>query len=112
MLKILALLALLDTMADITVRVIVLALTGFVGFGVFWFILVDEASKASEFWRLLTLLDENWKAMLTLMVLAFYRQVRKFLEDVTEVWGMKRPPRQSQEPQPPPNPNDNPSGKS
>ena len=45
---------------------------------------------------LLTAVDENWKVVVLLAVPLFYRTVRRFLEQVEEFWGVKRPRRVAQ----------------
>ena len=38
-----------------------------------------------------TLVSQNWKILVILMIPLFYQPVRIFLEEVQEVWGMRRP---------------------
>jgi hypothetical protein len=81
-------LAILDWLVMVAERMIVLGVTFLaLYFGVQSLrgLLTDGQSKA------LYLAGQSWRIVFILMIPLFYQTVRTFLEEVQEIWGMKRP---------------------
>lgn len=68
-----------------------------IGYGGYWLAFGPETDpRHARMLALLTAVDENWKVVVLLAVPLFYRTVRRFLEQVEELWGVKRPRRVAQ----------------
>jgi hypothetical protein len=82
----------LDWLVSVAERLVVLAIacvvfyTGWLAF-----------SGASSIW-ILSVLSENWKALLLLLIPLFYRTIRTFLEEVQKFAGMERAQREKHAP--------------
>jgi len=83
-----AIVKILDWLVTVAERLLVLG----VALVVFYFgyhlsrgSLTDGQNKA------LALVGQSWRAVFILMIPLFYQTVRLFLEEVQEIWGMKRP---------------------
>jgi len=78
----------LDWLVSVVERLLVLGLS----FVVFYFgyQLVRGNSMPGQL-AVLKFFSDNWKIGIIVLVVLFYGTVRIFLEQVQEVWGMKRP---------------------
>lgn len=83
-----AILGVLDWLVSVAERLLVLGLS----FVIFYFgyQLVRGNSTPSQL-AVLKFFADNWKIGIIVLVVLFYGTVRIFLEQVQEVWGMKRP---------------------
>jgi hypothetical protein len=80
-------LELLDWIVAVMERLLVLGLAFLVFY--FGYQLLHGNSTQGQL-DVLKALSENWKAGLVLLIALFYGTARKFLEEVQEIWGMKR----------------------
>jgi len=78
----------LDWLLGIVERLLVLSLACFIFY--FGYQLV-RGNSIPEQLAILKALSDNWKLGLIVLIVLFYGTVRVFLEQVQEVWGMKRP---------------------
>lgn len=75
------------------------------GYEVVWIFNADPVTRQARLAAALRALNENWKALLLLLIPLFYRTIRGFLERVEEFAGAKapRPPKSTspEKPNPP-----------
>lgn len=81
-------LALMDWLVSFVERAIVLML-GFAIVYLSFALLAGRDSQADI--DIISKLAENWRIVFFLLIPIFYRVIRKFLEEVYEAFGMKRP---------------------
>ena len=80
----------LDWLLAIFERLIVLAVAGCVFYSG-WIILgPNHAALQAQLIHTLRTLNDNWKAVLLILIPLFYRTIRMFLEQTEEAFGMKR----------------------
>lgn len=83
-----AILRCLDWVVSVVERLLVLGLSSVV----FYFLFkLARGSSMPEQLAVLKFFADNWKIGIIVLVVLFYGTVRIFLEQVQEVWGMKRP---------------------
>jgi hypothetical protein len=88
-----SILSLLDWLVDVAERLVVLAIACVV-FYTGWLAL----SGASSIW-ILSVLSENWKALLLLLIPMFYRTIRSFIDRMEEgPFGTKAPHQKTVDP--------------
>ncbi len=81
----------LNWLLSVVEPLIVLLITGLVGYGTYWLVFGGNTGGQQErLVRLMETINNNWKAALILLVLLFYRTIRTFLEQAEEAWGVKR----------------------
>jgi hypothetical protein len=81
-------LKILDWLVSVAERLLVLGMT----VSIFRFgYEVVRGSSTTEQLSILRFLADNWKIGIIVLIVLFYGTVRIFLEQVQEVWGMKRP---------------------
>lgn len=88
----------LDWLVSVVERLLVLGLSYVIFY--FGYQLVRGKSVPDQF-TVLKFFADNWKIGIIVLIVLFYGTVRTFLEQVQEVWGMKRPlPLVSDKPEP------------
>ena len=93
---------LLLTLVERFTVILVAVFIFYLGFGLVFDGKPPSQTRAAQ---VLEILNLNWRALLILAIPLFYRPVKKFLDEVQEIAGMKRPPQPKSQP-PPPQPND------
>ena len=94
----------LDWLLSIIERLIVLAIAVCVFYSGWVILGPNHAQLQAQLIQTARALNDNWKAVLLLLIPLFYRTIRMFLEQTEEAFGMKRKKPLSGELQKEPNP--------
>lgn len=86
-----AVLGFLNWLLCVVEPLIVLALVFLAGYTAYWLVFgPDPGGGQKRSVELLKQLSDNWKAVILLLVVLFYRTIRTFFEQAEEAWGVKR----------------------
>lgn len=81
--------ATVDSLLNITARIVMLAAMLLIFLGLYQLVVSPEPDETHAS-KMLVLLHSNWRALLIMAVPIFYPAIRRFIEEVEEVGGMRR----------------------